>query len=310
MKQKIDDLKIVNHESGQSTIVMVLLLATVVAGLSSILPDLLTSIDRGTKLLVVKSSATLAKENVMAMLDNDAVFAATIQLPQNNSKLGCLKTAGATCTFNAGAAETISLADAEGNMVLHAPNPSHGFTAAGQPCQTFGDPSVSDNCIFRFVIQVECEGACTATTFPAGTPAVVPPGTIPILPKIRFLSSLDFKPKDGMIKAGSLNVANNTSPYQIKFQRGGKETKTIAKFCTSVNGYFDQKTQQCESALAPASFDCRNPATGGNPHSWFVGFTPTGAPKCMTDSTVALACPAGSAIVAYDEKGEFICGGF
>lgn len=298
MKKAVQCTPHLNGECGMSALAMVLMLTAVVGAMAMVLPDMFNQVDLGARIVISKSSAVLAKENVAAMLDNDAVLGASLRHPANTGALACLLTAGATCPFNAGAPVTISLSDAEGNLILDAGSGASGLTFAGEPCNTFGTAG-NLNCVYRFAVTLECVGACTPTTFTAGT-------VVPDSPKLRIRSIFDFKPVDAKL-AGTLNLGS-TSPYNVDFDRGGKNTATVAKFCAALGGNFNQQNLKCQSALGPSTFDCRT-ITGSN-HAWFAGFDPSGAPKCMLDGMVNAACPNGSAVRGYNEMGALICGGF
>lgn len=178
--------------------------------------------------------------------------------------------------------------------------PSFGINTSGQACATYGlaDPGA---CIFKLVARIECAnpGACT--------PTVLSPGnTVPESPKLKISAAFAYTPAD--VSLSNALKTGLTSNYNVDFERAGKNTKTLAKFCTSLNGKFNQQTLECESPLGPGSFDCR--AITGKTHVWFAGFTPAGGPKCMEDATVNAGCPSGTAMRGYNEQGSLICGGF
>jgi hypothetical protein len=233
--------------------------------------------------------ATQVKENLIAVLDNDAAW---IQTVANNPSMACLRTNGAIC--DSAAFGEIAVFEGDGSLWFDA-NPKKGFDVSGQPCDTFGDND-GNRCVFRFSIRPEClGGSCTPTE-------LLPGALIATKPKIRVTGQFTFA-RTGLSSRSKLNP----TLYSFDLTRGNAE-RTLSKFCSSVDGLFDQFNSRCKSLIGDKdTFDCTQIV---GPGGYFVGYAPDGTPKCDRTAMFAATCPKGSAVVGLGYRGNLICGPF
>lgn len=279
--------KMIKSDSGQAMVMSIMVSGVIAAGAYFLMaPD---PNRKSLKINNVKYSAEMVKENLMAVLDNDAAWAKTIEL---NSNLACLRTPGTCATSSFGA---INVYDADGTLVAGLA-PTSGFDLSGKPCNTFSSTGPDLNCVFKYTVTASCNGACEPTTLVPGMPVAVSP-------RIRIVGSFQFASKD---KDLDQRLSGLNPTYRFDFMRGSKG-KTLSQYCNSIEGVFDQRTSICRSAISkPKSFDC----TTANPHSWFIGFRKDGTPVCKNDMKLGLNCPSGTAVLGYSADGRMICGAF
>ena len=307
-RQKIITVKLNNK--GSSFIIVAMLSGLILAIFASTLPQLFSQMQRPNRQLLAQSSAYLVRDYLMAALDNDASWSATIRHPSNAVVFACdvsgavcapgsncLTTNGAVCANNSG---PINLIEADGvTMLFQQSNLNAGFTETGEKCLTHGIDAVKDNCTIRFNVQWSCNGPCAPTQISGGA-------IIPSAPKISFSANFIYIPKRTDI--ASVNLRDDTvggidSKYKFNFNRG-KRVNTLSNYCNSLQGVFNSQTQNCQTPFgAPPGFDCAPP-------SWFTGFHADGTPQCMTDNTIGIYCPTGYGVVGYDTNGGLICTGY
>lgn len=268
-------------------------MATFVAGAAAAAAFFMLGKDPNMKFAKINNarySAEMIKENLMAMLDNDAVWAKTVE---KNPKLACLRAPG---TCNASNFGVIDIYDADGNLV-DTTTGSRGYDYSGRPCDRFSLVRPDTTCVFRYTVRWECSGACGTTTFVDDLPVAVNP-------KIRLLGSFEFAAKDPDLKD---KLTSKNKAFTFDFVRAAK-AKTLSQYCQSIEGIFDQRSGTCKSALStPDSFDC---TVLNGPHSWFVGFESDGTPICKDDAKLGQACPNGTAMLGYTQDGRIQCGPF
>ncbi len=291
---KFKNINKIKNESG-SAILWVLGAAAVVAVISAALPQLFTANERDFKINHLRNSIPLVKESLIAMLDNDAVWAETLN---HNGSLDCLKTAGQICP--SGVNGNFDVYDADGTQFL-SQSATSGLTLSGKPCDQFDAINGHPTCVLKFDLSWECNGACVPTAFDSAV-------TIANKPALKLKAKLLFSPKDKKIKT---LIDEQSTAYTFDVLRGS-HTKTLSGFCNSIAGVFNQQTQTCDSSKSePGTFNCVNlmgPLLG--PHSIFVGFNVDGSPKCAASAYVNAYCSAGQAILGYNSDGGIICGAF
>lgn len=280
--------KILNNSHGSAliwTMAVVVCLAVIV----SILPGYFTQIDRSYKGEAVKTSASMIKESLMSLLDNDAAWSQTVA--HNPQLLACLSISGAVCgPANFGA---IRIFDGAGNAFQTAKN--EGFDLSGSKCSTFdanlGDPT----CVLQYQVSWPgCSGPCPATVIPTGflvaaNPSINLTGTLIYSPIVRNLIGL---------------INTQSSALSFNFLRGTR-SKTLSKFCNSISGIFKQDSMQCQKQLyVPNTFTC---VTAANPYSWFKGYDSSGTPICQDDINIHFGCHDGAGVVGYTQDGTLQC---
>ncbi|MBC7420971.1 MAG: hypothetical protein H7328_09610 [Bdellovibrio sp.] len=287
----VNNFKMSSHNQKGSVMVWVLVASVSIAGVASFLPQLFTANERAIKINYARSSILIVKESIIAMLDNDAVWAETLN--HNLPTMSCLTTAGAICA--AGPHAGIELYDAEGNLFLSQAANS-GLTLTGEPCNTFDAANGHPTCVLKFNLTWECNGACPATQFNGVL--------IADKPSIKLKANLIFAPEK--LKEANL-VDTKKSDYSFDILRGS-QTKTLSNFCNSITGVFNQQSQSCAAATSEQNtFDCTVMA---GPKTFFVGFSSNGTPKCMNYLNLGAMCPSGTAVIGYREDGVIACGAF
>ena len=279
-----------NNQKG-SALLWVLGAASIIAVISAALPQFFSSNEQDFKINYAKNSISIVKESLIAMLDNDAVWAETLN---RNPSMACLKTAGMTCA--AGPQAGINIYDADGSVYLSSAAIS-GFTFSGEPCNQFNAVIGHATCVLKFNLSWECNGPCVPTEFNGGVLIANKPG-------LKLKASFIFSPLQ--IKLKNL-IDKQSTAYTFDFIRGS-QSKTLSSYCNSVSGIFNQQTQTCAASNAePGTFDC---TTLMGPHAFFIGFNLDGTPKCMNSINLNNNCPAGMAIIGYQSDGSIACGTF
>ena len=284
-----------------STIIYGLIIAGILGALALVVPTYFQSLSKAVQMERNRTSALLVKESLMSMLDNEAVWAATVNNPAN-ANLACLRTPGATCQPNDFG--LIQIFQADGTSFIDNA-PETGIDTRGEKCTTLAVEGVDDSCLFRMRVTWECPlnatGSCDPTTLEAGQLTAAQP-------KVRLKAAFEFVGRSSQdVMPLQSETQNKVSRYSIDFIRGGQK-KNVAGFCQSVNGLFDPTSSTCKSTVSPSkSFNCKD-IVGGP--AWFVGFSADGTPICAKDSNTQVQCPEGTAIVGYYTSGDFACGPF
>jgi hypothetical protein len=284
-----------------SALIIALLAVVTIAILAAILPSMFNQNLKAIRALSARTAALTVKENVMAVIDNDAAWVATLNNPTNNGALRCLKINGAVCT--AANFQTLEINESDGAPFIQN-GANRGFKFDGTPCSTFKAGGITDDCVYKYTITWDCgPGPCKPTKLQAGNP-------IALEPSVHIKGAFEFSPKEnslaGMVANDPTGPLGGPSTYHIDFTRGS-QSKTLSKFCNSIDGIFDQQTKECESNLGVKGFDC---TTILGPQSWFAGFNPDGSPNCIWDPKVNKSCPPGTAVRGYAADGGLVCGGF
>ncbi len=276
-----------------SAMSLALVAGAVVAIFSTIVVSSFSKNEYLQKVDQYRSMASIIKENLLSIVDNDAAWARIVRAP-GNPALACLAVDGGNC--GAGNFGIIKVYDANGTVVINnAAN--EGFDISGNRCTSFDAINGHESCIFKFVITANCSGPCGITQYPAGM--IVAPS-----PKIQVQATIQFKPLRA-IMGSAVNVTS--TQYTFNFIRGNQDG-SLAKYCSSLNGIFDAKTNICAApGTVPADFDCTVLA---GPHAWFAGFAADGTPQCANDSKVGVGCSDTTAIVGYMPDGSVVCSGY
>ena len=274
------------------SVITVLVLIALIAAVSGGIMTYFSGLRGASKQGKASEAIRQIKENLVATIDNDMAWYKTTNDLLNNGSLGCLRNPPtAPCAGMSGS--FFALIDGDGTPIITT-NPESGFDIAGSPCSTFVSGGGPIPCMYRYELKWQClGGACSATTFPAGG------GINASTPKVQIIGTLKVS------SAYPNEKSVNTLAYNIDITRGSVD-KTLAKFCTSINGTFDGKGS-CASAMSnPQQFDCR---TLG-PHYYFAGFNASGTPACVQDVKTGNYCQDGSGVVGLTADGSIQCGVF
>ncbi len=274
-----------------SVLLSVVIVGGLIAAFAMVLPKFYSDNEILFKGNYIRNATSIVKESLIALLDNDAAWAETVN---QNPGMACLRTAGAVCP--SGPQPGIDIFEGDGSLYLSKVSTS-GLTLNGEACNKFDAVNGNSTCVLKYTVTWECNGPCAATKFDNGV-------LIANKPNIKLKATLKYSPDLQNLK-NLLDTSLNK--YTFNFIRGSR-SKTLSKFCNTISGVFNQQDQSCSAATAePGDFDC---TTLVGPHAYFIGFRPDGSPKCMNDINLPSSCPAGTAILGYEADGRVNCGPF
>jgi len=300
----------------------------------------INSMEKNIDLQTAKQSATDFRQSMMALIDNDSNWAFNVGVGDSN--MSCLRSNGAVCSSGphsfylyevppslggspSGAVSQIyetflrrnpdtgeaalyesqiaagtsprDVAQIVANLSESLGKRSQwGFDLSGNPCDEFGSNSGAE-CPFSYSFTWEClENPCPPTV-------ISPSSILPTEPRIRIKAVLNYSPRKNYLRS-----TLNTTTYAIDVVRG-TNSKTISRFCSSVEGIFNPSTMECERpSRAGDRVDCV--AERGHPFVRFVGFENDGTPICADDPKLGGFCQTGTAVVAIRPDGTLQCGVF
>jgi len=275
--------KIIRNDQG-SVYILTLAVSGIMVAVGLGMTSLMASLDQTTKYEILKQAASELRESMFASLDNDASWE---NIVTRNSSMSCLNTDGAVCPAGP---QSFAVYDMPDVLVM-------GNTMDGDICSNFGS-ATGVECPFQYALTWEC------TTNPCA-PTVKGSAIVAIEPKLRIRGVLSFVPRDPKT-AGLINLQKQS----IDMIRG-TNSKTLSRFCNSVDGIFDQVSQTCKNIHNTTDVvNCSDAL--GIPANFvrFVGYDNTGNAICAPDPKLNAYCAEGTAVVAVRANGTLQCGTF
>ena len=262
------------------TLVQVVIALAALGLLALLVGSMLNSIGiGGTKSKLVQTAANLSS-NMRNLIVSPSAWSTTLQ---NNPGLACLADPAGDCTGNAGGA--IDIFNTSGQAEFTSSVPTAGFSADGQPCNTYDAANGNDACPFR--MQTEWTPGCPVN------PATGAPFPTCRRPQALVTSTMSYRPRNA-----PSGIVFNSSAYNVRLNVN-EQPGTAADMCVAMGGTWDAGAGRCDMREMACT------AIGG---TWD---TSGAAPGCRLPITAQNCGGSSSAIkvVTSDTGGvSFECG--
>lgn len=229
----------------------------------------------------------MLSRNIVNSLENDQAWLNTI----NANNLNCLKPAAEGTRCNPGSFGNLKVLLAD-NSVFLTTDATSGFTASGQPCNTYDATGAHPNdCIYRFTARWQClHTPCETTHFDSTH-------SVPLQPAIQFVGTLEYAP----YAPDDANKRNRVSTDYYGFNvTRAKVQDSLSSSCALVGGVFDQETQHCQLM---ANSICPNGSYLASVQGNGAGAPNCGAPASLLGHT----CGAYTGVTGFSLDGSPLC---
>jgi len=193
----------------------------------------------------------------------------------NQTAVGSCMKDGSACAGADANPNLFDLKDNSGTVLVRSTSATFGFDTFGNPCNTFNAGAGNNACPIQYQLTwkaVSCAATCIVQV----------DGT--------FL----FNPQDPSLKA----LIMNPKKYDFISLRGA-ESGSLQGACNSMNGIFDQSTNQCQLASGVT--------TSCPPGQYMASYTNTGQITCKSSFAMTSSCPEGTGAVGFLPNGKLDC---